>query len=56
MSSEWQEVLIEEVRNRPCLWDKESANYKDSRTIKHNNWLDVAKFMNEKTGQLWEGK
>lgn len=43
MGNEWQEVLIEGVRQRRVLWDKTHKDYKDGRTIKKNNWDDVAK-------------
>ena len=38
----WQEMLIELVRVRPCLFDKSHRDYSDTRGVKQNNWADVA--------------
>lgn len=54
--SSWQEIIIEAVRARPCLWDKLHPNYKDTRTIKKNNWMDVASLLTEKTGTPYTGE
>ncbi|KAF6040350.1 RXRG [Bugula neritina] len=54
--NDWQEILINEVRSRRCLWDKSHGDYKDTRTVKSNNWVDVAKVMSEKTAKEWNGK
>ncbi|XP_046849408.1 uncharacterized protein LOC124442935 [Xenia sp. Carnegie-2017] len=43
--ADWQEILIELVRERRCLWDKFHPDYKDTRNIKKNNWKDVAREM-----------
>ncbi|KAF6029072.1 hypothetical protein EB796_012622 [Bugula neritina] len=53
--NDWQEILINEVRSRRCLWDKSHGDYKDTRTVKSNNWVDVAKVMSEKTAKEWNG-
>lgn len=54
--AEWQELLIELVRNRPCLWDKSHTAYKDSRTIKANNWSDISNEMKrELKADIWTG-
>lgn len=45
--SEWQEILIGEVRNRRCLWDKSHKDYKDSRTVKNNHWIDITRVLNQ---------
>jgi hypothetical protein len=41
--------LIELVRARPILYDRASAQYKDSRLRKLNNWKDVAEELNKQT-------
>ena len=38
----WQELLIELVRDRPCLYDKSHRDYFDTRGVKKNQWKDVA--------------
>lgn len=50
ISDTCKELLIDLVRERPCLWDKRHSDYKDSRTIKTNNWKDVTQLLNEKCG------
>ena len=37
-----KEMLIELVRQRLVLYVKSKEDYKDSRTIKANNWSDIA--------------
>ena len=53
------EFLIELVRARPVLFSKKDKNFKDSRTVKKNNWEDVARETAaqhpNKCGQ-WTGK
>lgn len=44
--ADWQEILIELVRERQCLWDKFHPDYKDARNIKRNNWKDVTRELN----------
>ena len=38
------EMLINLVRDRPCLWRKSLADY-SNKTMKNNNWDDVVKNM-----------
>lgn len=47
----WTGILIELVQQRPCLWQKSHPNYKDSRIIKKNNWIDVTEALKERTGK-----
>lgn len=54
--ADFQEVIINEVRTRPCLWDKLHVAYKDSRNVKNNNWQDVTTAVNQATGLQWDGK
>lgn len=44
-------LLIELVQQRPCLWQKTHPSYKDSRTAKKNNWVDISEIIREKTGE-----
>ena len=37
------DIFIEFLEISCCLWDKLHNDYKDSRAVKFNNWLDVAK-------------
>ena len=46
------EELIELVRARPVLWRKREKNYKDSRTVKQNNWKDVIAELKENRPHL----
>ena len=51
--------LIELVRSRPVLYSKAHKDFKDSRTIKRNNWEDVAREMTTEhptTCSHWKGK
>ena len=54
-----KEYLIELVRARKVLYSKAHQDFKDSRTVKRNNWDDVAKEMAKehptKCGN-WKGK
>lgn len=54
-----KEYLIELVRDRKVLYCKGHKDFKDSRTIKRNNWEDVAKELAtehpEHCGE-WKGK
>lgn len=52
----FQEILINAVASRRCLWDKNHKDYKDTRTIKTNNWTDVKEEVNEKCGTSFSGK
>jgi hypothetical protein len=47
MTDREKEFLIELVRVRPVLYNKLDGNFKDVRTIKKNNWDDVASEMKE---------
>jgi hypothetical protein len=55
MSAAWQEILISAVRQRPVLWDKTNSNY-CNKTIKENNWSDVAKEIFESAGKSIDGQ
>lgn len=39
----YKEYLISLVRARPVLYSKSEKAYKDSRTVKKNNWEDITK-------------
>lgn len=39
--------MIELVLVRPCLYDKYSKYFADSRGLKPNAWADIAKAMND---------
>jgi len=54
--NDWQEILINEVRSRRCKWNKSHGDYKDTRTVKSNNWVDVTRVVSEKTAKEWNGK
>ena len=45
MTDREKEFLIELVRVRPVLYNKLDGSFKDVRTIKKNNWDDVASEM-----------
>ena len=51
----WQEALINAVSTRRCLFDKKHDDYRDTRTVKENNWKDVAAEMKEATGLEFSG-
>ena len=54
-----KEHLIELVRARPVLYSKAHKDFKDSRTIKRNNWDDIAKELASEHPDLcgnWTGK
>ena len=36
-----KELLIEFVRTRPVLYSKAHKDYKETRTVKQNNWNDI---------------
>lgn len=36
-------LFIDLVRSKPCLYDIKHESYKDSVTVKANNWTDIAK-------------
>lgn len=42
-NDEHVELFIELVRARPCLYDLAHPDYKDTTTVKKNNWLDISK-------------
>lgn len=44
---DYTETLIELVRERPALWQKKHKNYKDTKTVKNNNWEDVRNMLRE---------
>ena len=45
-----QEALILAVQCRPVLWQKSHGGYKETTTRVKNNWVDVAKEMNDAVG------
>ena len=45
IQASWQEVLIELIRERPCLYDKSHRDYHDSKGVKQNLWLEVVQHM-----------
>ena len=54
-----KEYLIELVRARPVLYSKAHKDFKDSRTVKRNNWSDIAKEIAKEypdTCGHWTGK
>ena len=55
-----KEYLIELVRARPVLYSKaHKKDFKDSRTVKRNNWSDIAKEIAKEypdTCGHWTGK
>ena len=42
-----QEAWILAVQRRPTLWQKSQGGYKETTTRVENNWIDVAKEVNE---------
>ena len=46
-----EEQLIDEVRARPCLYDRRHKNY-SRRDIQKNNWDEIAAKLGETTGKL----
>jgi 5'(3')-deoxyribonucleotidase len=54
-----KETLIELVRARPVLYTKGHNNFEDSRTVKRNNWDDIAKELASEHPDVcsnWAGK
>ena len=49
-------LLIELVRDRPCLYDKSCREYRDTKTVKANNWKDVATNLSSSAGVPWTGR
>ena len=56
LNDDEKEYLIELVRERPVLYRKGDKNFKDSRTIKPNNWKEVASAMKEKFERAATGR
>jgi hypothetical protein len=54
--TDWQEVLIDAVRQRPCLWYKRHPDYLDARGVKKNNWIDVAEVVAKHTNEPCTGE
>lgn len=57
---EMQEILLNSVAARRCLWDKTHNDFKDTRNVKNNNWQDVASEVSEAmkvtyTGERYHG-
>ena len=51
-----QEALILAVQRRPVLWQKSHGGYKETTTKVKNNWIDVAKEVNEAVGTNYDRK
>ena len=54
--AEWQEVLINLMREKPILYDKSHPDYKDSRNKKRNHWQDVLDEFNKITDLAWDSE
>ncbi|XP_046850720.1 uncharacterized protein LOC124444175 isoform X1 [Xenia sp. Carnegie-2017] len=52
--AEWQEVLINLMREKPILYDKSHPDYKDSRNKKRNHCQDVLDEFNKITDLAWD--
>ena len=54
----WQEVLVNAVASRRCLWDIAHTDYKDTRNVRANNWADVTEELKSATSEdfNWNGR
>lgn len=43
----WHDLLIQLVRERPCLYEKGDNDFMDGRTIKLNNWKQICRLKKE---------
>ena len=48
ISDQEKEILIELLSEHPVFYLEANINYKDARTVKPNNWKEIALVMKEK--------
>ena len=54
MYSDVEELLIEQVRQFPALWNTTDHNYKN-KVVKENAWRAVADTVNKAAGKTFSG-